>query len=284
MIQTTTGRMVFAALVPDTESVEPASRSPTLDRGLPRTTALPCLATMASEPAPGRRGHPVGRGCRPTSWAPSINRRHSSRSAVDPCCPWPPPPPPHPRGGPPRGHGACRLGGLRRGVRRVLWSAHDDRDRRLEPTGLRARRARRRLIPTAEVVVIHDAARPFASPDLFTAVIEAVDEDGRGRDPGDPGRPTRSSGSRTAWSSTTLDREELGLAQTPQAFAASLLRAAHRRADEAGQAFTDDAAVMEHAGHRVRAIAGGSDEHQDHDLVRPGPGRGADERRRWLSA
>lgn len=107
----------------------------------------------------------------------------------------------------------------------------------------------------AEVVVIHDAARPFASPDLFTAVIEAVAGDAAGAIPVIPVADTvkRIEGGVVT---DTLDRDELGLAQTPQAFAAPLLRAAHQLAIETDQAFTDDAAIMEHAGHRVRAIAG----------------------------
>jgi 2-C-methyl-D-erythritol 4-phosphate cytidylyltransferase len=109
--------------------------------------------------------------------------------------------------------------------------------------------------PGVRVIVIHDAARPFASPDLFTAVIEAVDDGVAGAIPVIPVADTVKR-IEDGVVTDTLDREELGLAQTPQAFAASLLRAAHRSAAEADQAFTDDAAVMEHAGHRVRAITG----------------------------
>jgi 2-C-methyl-D-erythritol 4-phosphate cytidylyltransferase len=106
-----------------------------------------------------------------------------------------------------------------------------------------------------QVVAIHDAARPFASPDLFTAVIGAVGGDAQGAIPVIPVTDTLKR-VRDGVVIETLDREASSLAQTPQAFVASLLGAAHRRAEEAGQTFTDDAAVMEHAGHRVRALAG----------------------------
>ncbi len=109
--------------------------------------------------------------------------------------------------------------------------------------------------PDVRVVAIHDAARPFASPDLFTAVIEAVGDEAAGAIPVIPVADTVKR-IEAGLVTDTLDREELGLAQTPQAFEASLLRAAHEGAAEADQAFTDDAAVMEHAGHRIRAIVG----------------------------
>jgi 2-C-methyl-D-erythritol 4-phosphate cytidylyltransferase len=54
----------------------------------------------------------------------------------------------------------------------------------------------------------------------------------------------------------TEPREAFGLAQTPQAFLAAALRDAHARADRDGVEVTDDAAAMELAGYRVRAIAG----------------------------
>ena len=109
--------------------------------------------------------------------------------------------------------------------------------------------------PETQVVAIHDAARPFAPPDLFTAVIEAVSEQTPGVVPIAPvtdtvkhivdGRVVR-----------TLDREHLGLAQTPQAFDVGVLRAAHGHVGAPGVALTDDAAALEHDGVAVAAIAG----------------------------
>ncbi len=105
------------------------------------------------------------------------------------------------------------------------------------------------------IVVIHDAARPFASPDLFTGVIEAVGGDAEGAIPVIPVTDTVKR-VQDQVVVETLARDTLSLAQTPQAFSAPLLREAHRLADEQGQGFTDDAAVMEHYGHRIWAMPG----------------------------
>ena len=48
-------------------------------------------------------------------------------------------------------------------------------------------RAALSVLDGVPVVAIHDAARPFASPDLFSAVIDGLDEGTAGVDPGDPG-------------------------------------------------------------------------------------------------
>ncbi len=108
--------------------------------------------------------------------------------------------------------------------------------------------------PEAEAIVCHDAARPFARPELFTAVLSAL-QDADGAVPVLP-VPDTVKRVRGGIVLGTESREELALAQTPQAFSASALREAHRRAVEAGVDLTDDAAVLEWAGFRVRAIPG----------------------------
>ena len=116
-------------------------------------------------------------------------------------------------------------------------------------------RAALAVIDDAPVVAVHDAARPFAAPDLFTAVIDAIDDATIGVIPVVPVTDTVKrvlDGVVVG----TVDREELALAQTPQAFATEALRAAHDRAVEAGLTLTDDAAVLELAGHQVRAVPG----------------------------
>jgi 2-C-methyl-D-erythritol 4-phosphate cytidylyltransferase/2-C-methyl-D-erythritol 2,4-cyclodiphosphate synthase len=54
----------------------------------------------------------------------------------------------------------------------------------------------------------------------------------------------------------TEPRDELALAQTPQACRAQLLRDALAKADEAGLDFTDDAGLLEWAGASIRTVAG----------------------------
>jgi 2-C-methyl-D-erythritol 4-phosphate cytidylyltransferase/2-C-methyl-D-erythritol 2,4-cyclodiphosphate synthase len=105
------------------------------------------------------------------------------------------------------------------------------------------------------VIVVHDAARPFASPELFTAVIGELGEDAPGVVPVVPVTDTVKT-LRDGMITGTLDREQLGLAQTPQAFRASVLRVAHERAAASGAVVTDDASVLELAGYGVKAIKG----------------------------
>jgi 2-C-methyl-D-erythritol 4-phosphate cytidylyltransferase/2-C-methyl-D-erythritol 2,4-cyclodiphosphate synthase len=106
-----------------------------------------------------------------------------------------------------------------------------------------------------EIVAVHDAARPFAPPDLFTAVIEAVVAGAAGAIPVIPVADTVKR-VRDDVVVGTLDREELALAQTPQAFRVEALRGAHDRADASGLEMTDDAALLELAGGTVLAVPG----------------------------
>lgn len=104
------------------------------------------------------------------------------------------------------------------------------------------------------IVAIHDAARPFASPDLFTIVVRAVAEGAEGAVPVLPVTDTvkRVNAGRIR---ETVDRDELGLAQTPQAFRVRTLRAAHDEAAAAGRDVTDDAMLLEATG-MVAAVPG----------------------------
>lgn len=108
--------------------------------------------------------------------------------------------------------------------------------------------------PEADAIVCHDAARPLASAALFAAVLAAL-EGWDGVVPVVPATDTvkRISGERVEG---TEARESLAHAQTPQAFVASALRDAHARAERDGIEVTDDAAALEVAGYRVRAIGG----------------------------
>jgi 2-C-methyl-D-erythritol 4-phosphate cytidylyltransferase len=107
----------------------------------------------------------------------------------------------------------------------------------------------------AAIVVVHDAARPFASPALFGAVIEVV---GRGADGALPVLPVTDTVLRVDGDAVAgvEVREELMLAQTPQAFRTEALREAHDKAEGAGVEFTDDASVLAWAGFEVRTVPG----------------------------
>ncbi|MFL5736827.1 MAG: 2-C-methyl-D-erythritol 4-phosphate cytidylyltransferase [Actinomycetota bacterium] len=104
-----------------------------------------------------------------------------------------------------------------------------------------------------DLVLCHDAARPFASPALFTSVADAL-VDAAGVVPVLPMADTvkRVSGDRVLG---TVSREDLVLVQTPQAFRFGALRQAHERAAGSTQ-FTDDAALIESEGGTIRTVPG----------------------------
>lgn len=107
----------------------------------------------------------------------------------------------------------------------------------------------------ARIVVVHDAARPFATAGVIAAVIEAV---AAGADAAIPVLPLTDTVKRVRDGSVvrTEARDELGLAQTPQAARAGLFRLAHERAASMGEVFTDDSALLEWAGAAVRVVPG----------------------------
>ncbi|MDP9295296.1 MAG: 2-C-methyl-D-erythritol 4-phosphate cytidylyltransferase [Actinomycetota bacterium] len=106
----------------------------------------------------------------------------------------------------------------------------------------------------ADVVVCHDAARPFASPDLFTAVMRGLGE-ADGVIPVIP-LPDTVKRVRDGRVLTTERRDELALAQTPQAFRRRVLRSAHARAAAEDLEFTDDSALVEWTRGTVHVILG----------------------------
>lgn len=106
-----------------------------------------------------------------------------------------------------------------------------------------------------EIVLVHDAARPFASAALISRAIAA----GRAGAaiPGLPVSDTVKAVDASGRVVETLDRARLRTVQTPQAFAYSALLAAHRKARAAERDdFTDDAALAEWAGMAVGVFAG----------------------------
>jgi 2-C-methyl-D-erythritol 4-phosphate cytidylyltransferase/2-C-methyl-D-erythritol 2,4-cyclodiphosphate synthase len=104
-------------------------------------------------------------------------------------------------------------------------------------------------------VLIHDAARPFASADLISHVIAHL-ERYEGVVPGLPVSDTVKRAP-SGLIAQTVPREALWLAQTPQGFRYDAILAAHRAAAASGEAgFTDDASVAERAGLHVAMIPG----------------------------
>ena len=99
----------------------------------------------------------------------------------------------------------------------------------------------------AEIVLVHDGARPLASDAVFERVIAAV------RDGADAAVPVVGLVDTVRWrQGGVADRHELLAVQTPQAFQASALRSAHASGDDT----TDDATLVEAAGGKVVTVDG----------------------------
>jgi 2-C-methyl-D-erythritol 4-phosphate cytidylyltransferase len=107
----------------------------------------------------------------------------------------------------------------------------------------------------AEIVVVHDAARPLASPALFHAVVDAIVSGADAAIPGltltDTIKRVSVRGEETSVAET-LERDELVAVQTPQAFRRELLVRAHASGADA----SDDAGLVEALGARVMVVPG----------------------------
>ena len=116
------------------------------------------------------------------------------------------------------------------------------------------RRAFDRVAGEADIVVIHDAARPLVTHDVIRRTVDAAASSGaaiaalRARD-------TVKRGNATGRIVETLPREEIYLAQTPQAFQVGVLRQALAMPGALDEA-TDEAALAERAGHHVQLVEG----------------------------
>ena len=106
-----------------------------------------------------------------------------------------------------------------------------------------------RVPDDADVVLVHDGARPLAGDDVFERVIIAVQE---GADAAIPVVAVTDTIRNS--DGTPADRRQLVAVQTPQGFRADALRRAHARGGEA----TDDAALVEAAGGSVVTVDGDS--------------------------
>jgi 2-C-methyl-D-erythritol 4-phosphate cytidylyltransferase/2-C-methyl-D-erythritol 2,4-cyclodiphosphate synthase len=111
------------------------------------------------------------------------------------------------------------------------------------------------LAPHApEMVLVHDAARPFIPPGTIASLLAALEE-APGAIPAVAVADTLKRGAKGRIVET-VPREGLWRAQTPQAFRFALLLELHRRA---GDGATDDAAILEAAGHAVALVPGHED-------------------------
>lgn len=111
------------------------------------------------------------------------------------------------------------------------------------------------LAEPPDIVLIHDAARPWVSEALTRRAIAAARACGAAA-PGVPVTDTIKSVDDSGVVTATLRRPQLRAIQTPQAFAFRPILEAHRRAAGVDAEFTDDAAIAEWAGLPVRVFPG----------------------------
>ena len=129
-------------------------------------------------------------------------------------------------------------------VKRVV--AGGDCRRRSVRSGLAA------LPEEVEIVAVHDAARPFVSPEAVRETVQSARKWGSGV----ISTPVTDTIKRVGPDGAveTLDRSQLRAVQTPQTFDCAKLKAAHERAEAEGFDATDDAALFEHYYGSVRLV------------------------------
>jgi 2-C-methyl-D-erythritol 4-phosphate cytidylyltransferase len=106
----------------------------------------------------------------------------------------------------------------------------------------------------ADLIIVHDAARPFATPALFSACIAAAAHDGAAI----AAIPVVDTLKEVCDGIIveTVPRTSLWQAQTPQAFRRELLLRAHALATRERLTVTDDADLCERLGSRIRVVQG----------------------------
>lgn len=112
----------------------------------------------------------------------------------------------------------------------------------------------RAVPPGARWVAVHDGARPLVTPGLIEATIREA-RWAKAAIAAVPVVPTVKEAA-GGWVRRTLDRDRLWAVQTPQVFERNLLERAHARGRRNGGGATDDAALVEALGRRVRIVMG----------------------------
>ena len=117
------------------------------------------------------------------------------------------------------------------------------------------RHALAQVPPDADIVLIHDAVRPFVTLRMIAEVVAAARKEGAAII-ALPMRDTVKQVRTNGMIERTVDRTPLWLAQTPQAFRRDWIVTAHRNAHAEGVRATDDAFLVEWLGHSVAVVEG----------------------------
>lgn len=117
------------------------------------------------------------------------------------------------------------------------------------------RLALRALATDVDTVLVHDAARPLAPPELADSVVRTIRAGAEAVVPSAPVVDTVKEVDLAGRVVRTVDRTQLRAAQTPQGFRRDVLERAHEKADDSAPA-TDDAGLVERLGRPVVVIPG----------------------------
>ena len=109
-----------------------------------------------------------------------------------------------------------------------------------------------------DIILVHDAVRPFASNTLIDSIIDASQEYGAAI-PGLNPNETIKSADEKSFVSNTLNRSRLWSIQTPQGFKKNILMKAYKHAIKNNIFGTDDASLVEAIGEKVKIIPGESE-------------------------
>jgi len=117
------------------------------------------------------------------------------------------------------------------------------------------RNALKTLDDSIELVIIHDAVRPFVSRNIIETCMQKAVEVGASI-VAVPAKDTIKKVDDSGMIDCTPERKELWQAQTPQVFLKEIIIKAYRHAAETGYTGTDDASLVEKAGDRVTVVEG----------------------------
>ncbi len=107
----------------------------------------------------------------------------------------------------------------------------------------------------ADLVLVHDCARPFLTNDMIRASLDAAKRYGASLC-AVRAKPTIKEVDAKGFVKNTLNRQLLWEAQTPQSFKKEMLENAYKRLSRSYNRFTDDTALLEAIGKKVRIVGG----------------------------
>jgi len=105
-----------------------------------------------------------------------------------------------------------------------------------------------------DIVVVHDGVRPFTTPQMITATVEAAQQHGAAI----TAIPVSDTVKQAAdgFVKQTVPRDGLWRVQTPQAFQCGLLQQAFKKAKKDSYYGTDEGSLVEYLGERVKIVPG----------------------------